>query len=379
MVLVVAVSCGRTTEQSTASGAGGTAAGGTALATLAIIDSDALVRSGGATEYASASTGRPLAVGDGVRTNATGFAEVTYFDGSLARVDRDGSFDVVELSETSEAKVVRGRLGDGSASWQNVEKLGEKDSFSVDTPVGNASVRGTEFAIDCTQPDICEFAVVEGVVDVKLLDGTVVTVRAGEVLRVKKNEKPPPPENVGVDELKTRPWITKNLSQDEKRRSSPTTTAGTPSPSEATASSGARRTFAASVTLAANSRPDLPTPAGPLPAVGTSWAGGTVILTGGCDGSSPCSFELAPGSGLTVPLGPSGVTKSITAQPSGAGYAGSTVIEWPAAGMCKAYSEKNSVEFSLDGNRVTGTWRQEIIGDPAPCVKLAISLSFVGS
>ena len=47
--------------------------------------------------YAPVAASQPVAVGDGVRTDATGFAEVAYGDGSRTRLDVNTEFEVVAL------------------------------------------------------------------------------------------------------------------------------------------------------------------------------------------------------------------------------------------------------------------------------------------
>ena len=47
--------------------------------------------------YVPVAASQPVAVGDGVRTDATGFAEVAYGDGSRTRLDVNTEFEVVAV------------------------------------------------------------------------------------------------------------------------------------------------------------------------------------------------------------------------------------------------------------------------------------------
>ena len=57
------------------------------------------VRPGETGTYASAAASTPAAVGDGVRTDATGFAEVAYSDGSRTRLDVNTDVEVVGVTD----------------------------------------------------------------------------------------------------------------------------------------------------------------------------------------------------------------------------------------------------------------------------------------
>lgn len=121
----------------------------------------------------------PVDVGDVVRTDDSGFAEVTYRDGSVSRLDVDSELTVVALSDGPDGSSVRTKMGVGR-TWHRVEKLGDGDEFSVKTSVATATVRGTAFAIDCPDKKTCTFVVFEGVVELKLRDGRTVELRAGQ-------------------------------------------------------------------------------------------------------------------------------------------------------------------------------------------------------
>jgi hypothetical protein len=141
-------------------------------------------RAGAGGAYASVAARQPVAVGDGVRTDATGFAEVAYADGSLTRLDVETEFEVVALTDEAGSPVTRTALGVGRV-WNRVQAVGAASGgFEVVTSQATASVRGTAFLVSCLTVDSCDFSVMEGVIDVVLADGSVVTVTGPATLNV---------------------------------------------------------------------------------------------------------------------------------------------------------------------------------------------------
>ncbi len=209
------------------------------LATLDVLtDTVSVVRDGSGTPEA-ASSGAELTQGDEVRTDETGFAEIAFFDGSWQRIDSGAAVTLTELVDVEEGHVVRTGLDQGRA-WQRVEDLtNSDDSFEVDTPVAVAAVRGTSFSIECrTDPVACTFAVLEGVVDLDLSDGTTVALTAGQRLEVRADAPPEAPTDVGVEQLEEDEWIADNLARDADdppQRPTTGTSPSSPAPSEGAA------------------------------------------------------------------------------------------------------------------------------------------------
>jgi hypothetical protein len=119
-----------------------------AVADARSIEDTVDVRAGASATFAALDSPREVAVGDVVRTDATGFAEIAYFDGSMTRLDVDTEFEVVELIDAVDESVVRTRMGVGR-TWHRVAELGEGGEFSVETSVATAVVQGTAFMIHC--------------------------------------------------------------------------------------------------------------------------------------------------------------------------------------------------------------------------------------
>jgi hypothetical protein len=140
------------------SGGAGAALAGTDQDSSVIGDAAAIlagveVRSGAAAPYEALTTVAPVAVGDGVRTDSTGYAEISYFDGSRTRLDIDTEFEVVELVDEAGVASTRTSMGIGR-TWNRVESLGEGE-FTVETSQATATVRGTAFVPDCDTATRC--------------------------------------------------------------------------------------------------------------------------------------------------------------------------------------------------------------------------------
>jgi hypothetical protein len=154
----------------------------------------------------------PVAAGDVVRTDGTGFAEVAYFDGSVTRLDVNTSFTVVELADDEGGSVVRTDMTAGR-TWNRVEELAEGDEFVVETSVATATVQGTAFAIECPDDTTCTFTVVEGVVTLELPDGSTVDVVAPSAVKVAGGVAEPPVA-VPFDGAFGDPWLVENADLD---------------------------------------------------------------------------------------------------------------------------------------------------------------------
>lgn len=190
-------------------------AGGDALARLNVLATQVEVRSGDQADFVAGRSGQGLSQQDQVRADATGLAEVVYFDGSWQRVESDATLVLEELSDTESGDVVRTGLDQGRA-WQRVQSLTEEgDAFEVTTPVAVATVRGTAFSIECRlAPVSCTFAVVEGIVELRLPDSSIVTLQAGQRITITEEQPPPGVEDVGVDTLRLDEWIAENIGRD---------------------------------------------------------------------------------------------------------------------------------------------------------------------
>jgi hypothetical protein len=189
--------------------------GGGVLASVRTIDPQVSVQAGAGATAEPVTDERDLVQGDQVQTNAAGFGEITFFDGSWQRIESNTSVAMTELVDIEDGHVVRTGLDQGKA-WNRVGALaGDEDAYAVDTPVAVASVRGTQFSIGCTPaPVVCTFQVVDGTVELAVSSGQTVTLNAGMQLVVDQDQPLGTPESVGLDALEADPWIAKNLALD---------------------------------------------------------------------------------------------------------------------------------------------------------------------
>jgi hypothetical protein len=157
-------------------------------------------------------------VGEVVRTDHTGLAELVFPDGSLSRVAADAQIVVSGLGPQTDQRVHQ-KLDNGS-SWHRVRKLtGTGSAFEVETPVGTAAVRGTAFAVTCPSPSSCSITVVRGtVVFSPVGGGAAITITAFQRLVVPGSAVPVTlPAAAVLDD----PWIADNLRRDGTRIDDP--------------------------------------------------------------------------------------------------------------------------------------------------------------
>jgi hypothetical protein len=213
--VVVAAGCGDSDDGGGGADSGGSSSADVVSAVLGIITTNIDTDTGEG--FADAVEGEELTVGDRVRTDDTGFAEVTYHDGSWMRVESEATLTIVDLVDGDVGQVVSTSIDTGEA-WSRVRELSEpEDGFVVDTPVASAAVRGTAFAIDCEGDTVCTFSVLEGEVLVTPEVGDAVTLTAGQSLTVTAGEEPPAPAEPGVIGLARDEFIAKNLELDREQ------------------------------------------------------------------------------------------------------------------------------------------------------------------
>lgn len=184
----------------------------TPVAGLGIIDAAVdLADAGTPTEFVAAEDGADLAEGDVVRTDVTGFAQLDFADGAVARVDVDTTMAVTSIGDAEQLDVEL-QLDVGRV-WNNVRDLDADERYQITTDVGVAAVRGTVFLVWCFQDGACLVAVFEGVVEVTGTDGVSVELGAGQatVLNADGTTGVATPLPDGLDED---PWVVRNRDLD---------------------------------------------------------------------------------------------------------------------------------------------------------------------
>jgi hypothetical protein len=118
-------------------------------------------------EFVEAKKGQAVREGQGIRTFRRSYAEITFTDGSIIRVNEQTDLVIQSVATMRRVRLEKGAL------WVKDEK-GSKTT--VQTPVATATARGTEFII--TDEGTC--SVKEGEVDLEAA-GLTITIGPGEV------------------------------------------------------------------------------------------------------------------------------------------------------------------------------------------------------
>ena len=184
--------------------------------------------------FVKAKDNAKIKAGDTVQTDATGFAEITFPDGSITRLDNNTVFTLDKLStETGEREVV-GSVSTGQ-TWNRVQKLSENESFELGNGNGaTAAVLGTAFLAKCELPSggrafkvvktkkalkklkkatkSCNLALIDGKLKLTALNKVVDISRGQEIDTTggdAGNAAQFPPDVLFTDK-----WILRNLSED---------------------------------------------------------------------------------------------------------------------------------------------------------------------
>ena len=189
--------------------------GGTAsakqFATLNIGGGTVQVRAKGSDAFQPGTAEQSLHEGDTVRTGPDGRASITYFDGSVTRLDYGSTFTLTTL-ETLEnddgSKVIEGEQDQGN-SYNRVAELTDSESrFEVETPTATASVQGTVYAL-IVENGATTVAVIDGVVRTSG-DGASVSVPEGKMVVVDAGGGVGTVQDI-TDDLLSSPWLSFNL------------------------------------------------------------------------------------------------------------------------------------------------------------------------
>jgi ferric-dicitrate binding protein FerR (iron transport regulator) len=134
--------------------------------------------------------GHLLGHGDRVRTSPKGRAEISYMDGTIARL---GPASLIHLDphQAAGSRMGWGRFLSGSV-WLKIAKGRQAD---IVTPAAVASVVGTEFVLDVSEKQATKIVVLEGGVDFTGTLGDTIRVKGGfwgEAIPGKKLNPPQP-------------------------------------------------------------------------------------------------------------------------------------------------------------------------------------------
>jgi hypothetical protein len=189
----------------------GAGAASTSVARLVVTHDAVSVQKAGKTKFKPAHDGQKLRVGDTVRTDSTGLAEVDYTDDSYTRLDVDTTFTIVQLTDDEGNRKIEGSLDTGRA-WNRTSALTESESFEQSGAGATAAVVGTAFTVECDTVDHCVFTAVIHDIDLTSAAGvqqlltpldqcdSTKGVLCGDITQISPEDLPQ--------------WITQNLLQD---------------------------------------------------------------------------------------------------------------------------------------------------------------------
>jgi len=163
-------------------------------------------------EYTAITGAESVAAGDSVRTDSAGFAEVSYPDQSITRLDVDTEFELVSIVESSGVTKTRTKLNSGRM-WNRVQSLGSDGEFWVETSVATARVHGTGFLVECREVGACKFTVLDGTIDIEINGMEPFTLEAPKSVFVATDGNRTP-VLLPFDEAFGDPWVVDNAARD---------------------------------------------------------------------------------------------------------------------------------------------------------------------
>lgn len=202
--------------------AGATAAAGTtapedeATATLQVIEPNVTVKRADKENFRPGREGQRLRVGDTVKTDATGFAQVNYTDESFTRLDVSTTFTIVSLTDDEGNRQIKGSVDSGQ-TWNRTSALTESESFEQEGAGATAAVTGTAFVVSCTTPTNCTFTSVVDGITLTTVDGEIqhldplMECDSDEVVVDEDADLCGAPAQVTLDAILANAWILENL------------------------------------------------------------------------------------------------------------------------------------------------------------------------
>lgn len=189
--------------------------------------------------------------GDRIRTGAEGFAQLTFFDGSITALRSEAELSIARMASQrsgGEKRIVLHQwLGE---AYNQVQPLIDDDSrFSVETASAVVSVRGTAFTLIVEPDGGTRLQVHEGTIEVRTREASVL-VSGGEEIQVESplatatatpaptpepTVPPVPPSSLTPDEMPSllppwTEWLTETPESSELDALEPTEEVATPQP-----------------------------------------------------------------------------------------------------------------------------------------------------
>jgi hypothetical protein len=147
------------------------------------IRQDAISVQHGSSDLTAAQEGEDLGSGDTVRSDASGQAQIEFFDSSVVRIDGDTQVTLREVADRTDARDILLQM-DGGRTWNRVaEMTSSRDRYEVRLPNGTVNVRGTTFLLDCRTQDTCYAVGFDGSTELTSSAGDKQTVDDGDCVR----------------------------------------------------------------------------------------------------------------------------------------------------------------------------------------------------
>ncbi len=200
------------------------------VATVTVDEGEAFLRRGGGS-WQPVAADAEVAVGDQIKTNAKSQATLNFYDGATARLDERAEVVVQELAVDAENHALtRVSLGvTAGRVWARIAKLLDQDAaFSVQSSTVVATVRGTAFVTDVSDPAGDFVQVVDGLVGVaKAPEGGAPLSAAASWEEMRSGEEAWMPKKDGraagamqrramAERFRSSAWYRKNMSADER-------------------------------------------------------------------------------------------------------------------------------------------------------------------
>lgn len=124
-----------------------------------------------------------VAVGEVIRTDQAGRAQLDYFDGSVTLVDSETTLKVIDLLDRPDRRTIAAKL-DGGRIWNRVPAIERTDRFEVRIPNAWVTARGASNIIDCRAAPECTVIGITGTTEVAVDGADVVLLEFGQCTTV---------------------------------------------------------------------------------------------------------------------------------------------------------------------------------------------------
>jgi hypothetical protein len=162
---------------------------------LKVIGGDIQVQSRYTLAWERAVDGMSLEPGSRVRTEANGYASLSFFEGTTAKLEPGTDVIIAKLENNQENQLSGVTLRQQSGTtWNQVTRLEDNGyHFQIETPSAQVMVHGTLFATEVDDSGKTTVQTTEGTVSVSA-QGQEVQVPAGQQTTVKPGDAPAAPE-----------------------------------------------------------------------------------------------------------------------------------------------------------------------------------------